>query len=92
MHVGSILINGRATIGKDCSIHINTAIVAGGPKDEVPSIGNGVCIGVGAVVIGGIEIQENSTIGANAVVTKSIREPNVTIAGIPAKILNIKMR
>ena len=88
MHVGPVLINGRATLGEDCSIHINTAIVAGGALDEVPSVGNRVCIGVGAVLIGGIHISDDTVIGANAVCTKSVEETGVTVAGVPAKILN----
>ncbi len=90
MHLGPVLINGRATIGKDCSIHINTAIVAGGADDETPVIGDKVVIGVGAVLLGGIRIFDNSTIGANAVVNKTLAESNVTIAGVPAKILKKK--
>ena len=30
MHIGPILINEKATIGKNCAFHINTAVVAGG--------------------------------------------------------------
>lgn len=88
MHVGPVLINGRATVGENCSIHINTALVAGGPSDETPTIGNGVAIGVGAVIIGGVHVADNSWIGANAVVTKSVNEPNVAIAGVPARVLH----
>ncbi len=91
MHVGPVLINGRATLGENCSIHINTAIIAGGPDDGAPSIGNNVVIGVGAVIIGSIKIGDYSTIGANAVVTKSFDQGNITIAGVPAKMLHRKM-
>lgn len=90
MHVGPVLINGRATVGEDCSIHINTSLVAGGSKDDVPTIGKRCVIGVGAVVIGGVNIADDTIIGANAVVTKSIEEGKITIAGIPAKVLSKK--
>ena len=61
-----------------------------GPKDwllEATSIGNGVSIGSGAVIMCGIDIGENSLIGAGAVVTKSVRK-NATVAGIPARLLS----
>ncbi len=85
MHLGPILVNGNAIIGKNCAFHINTALVASGMFDDAPIIGDGVVIGVGAVVIGGVTIANNIAIGANAVVTKSFLEENIAIAGIPAK-------
>ena len=85
MHLGPILINSNATLGENVCMHINTAIVAGGTNDEVPTIGNGVVIGVGAVVLGGIRIADNIAIGANAVVNKDFLEENIAIAGVPAK-------
>ena len=84
MHVGPILLNSKVTVGKDCSIHINTALVAGGTTDDVPILGNGIVIGIGAVVLGGIYIANNVAIGANAVVTKDINEENIAVAGAPA--------
>ena len=55
----------------------------------VPKIGNDVYIAKGAIVIGGISIGNNVTIGANAVVTKPVPD-NAIVAGVPAKILRIK--
>lgn len=85
MHVGPILINGSADIGKDLSIHINTSIVAGGKTDNAAIIGDNVIISVGAVVVGGIKIANNVVVGANAVVTRDVNCQEVTIAGVPAK-------
>lgn len=85
MHLGPILMNCRAVIGKNCTVHINTSIVADGTSDEVPTIGDGVLIGVGAVILGGVTIANNIAIGANAVVNKSFLEENIAIAGVPAK-------
>jgi len=85
MHIGPILINSKAQIGKNCSIHINTSIVAGGSNDGVPIMGDHIVIGVGAVILGDIKIADYIAIGANAVVNKSFSEENITIAGVPAK-------
>lgn len=85
MHVGSILINGKSRLGKDCSLHINTAIVAGGVSRGAPHLGDGVVVGVGAVILGPIHIANNVAIGANSVVNKSVQEENIAVAGVPAK-------
>lgn len=85
--MGSILINDRASIGKDASLHINTAIVAGGTDHNAPQIGNGVVVGVGAVILGDITVADRTAIGANAVVNKSVAEEDVTVAGVPARII-----
>lgn len=85
MHLGSILINKNARLGEDVSIHINTAIVAHGLSNQVPTIGNRVVIGVGSTILGGIEIADGIAIGANSVVNKSFLEGDIAIAGVPAK-------
>lgn len=85
MHLGPILINSRATVGQDCTLHINTGIVAGGTNDGVPTLGNGVIVGIGAVVLGEVTIEDYVAIGANAVVNKSVLEENIAVAGVPAK-------
>lgn len=84
MHVGPVLINGRATVGKDCSFHINTALVAGGINEGVPNLADGVIVGIGAVILGGINIASNVAIGANAVVNKDVNEEDIAVAGVPA--------
>ena len=85
MHVGPVLINGNDTVGKDCVFHINTALVAGGTNDGVPCLEEGVIVGIGAVLLGNIQVKRNVAIGANAVVNKSIEEENIAVAGVPAK-------
>lgn len=85
-HYGSIIINGKAIIGENCQLHGNNCIGNKGlmHDDEVPTIGNNVDIGVGAVVLGKVYVADDIKIGANAVVTKSFYEKGITIAGIPA--------
>lgn len=43
----------------------------------------------GSIIFGGITIGNNVTIGANAVVSKSVPD-NAVVAGVPAKVLRIK--
>lgn len=85
MHLGSILTNGGVKMGEDVSLHINTSFVAKGTSDDAPTIGNGCVVGVGAVVMGGVQVADYVAIGANSVVCKDIREENIAVAGAPAK-------
>lgn len=85
MHLGPILTNGEVRVGENCSVHINTSFVAGGRNDGVPQIGSDCVIGVGAVILGAITIADGIAIGANAVVNKSFTEPDIAIAGVPAR-------
>ena len=47
--------------------------------------GNNVYIGTDARILGDVTIEDNVMIGANAVVTKSITESGITVAGILAR-------
>ena len=85
MHLGPILMNGHVTIGENCCLHFNTGVVAGGTDDGVPTLGDNVIVGFGAVILGGIHLADGIAVGANAVVNKDFLEPDITIAGIPAR-------
>ena len=49
-----------------------------------PIVGDGVIIGVGAKVLGGLTLGHGSVVGANAVVLKNV-PPGYVAIGIPAK-------
>ncbi|MBC5995848.1 serine acetyltransferase [Romboutsia ilealis] len=72
----NVIIYHQATIGSDKT-----------GNDGAPTIGNNVFIGVGAKVLGSIQISDDVKIGANSVVLKDIPK-NSTAVGIPAKIIN----
>ncbi|MBN2765661.1 MAG: serine acetyltransferase [Paludibacteraceae bacterium] len=86
VHHGTIVVSNLARVGKNCRIHPSTCI---GEYNGAPVIGNNVYIGPGAKIFGQIHIGNNVAIGANAVVNKDIPD-NVTIGGIPAKIISYK--
>ncbi|MFD1771630.1 serine O-acetyltransferase [Sphingobacterium suaedae] len=88
-HYGSVIVNPKARIGKNCTVHGNCCIGSKGTLvEEAPRIGDQVDIGQGAQVLGNITIADGVKIGAGAVVVHSVPEPNVTVVGIPAKITN----
>lgn len=97
IHYGLIIVNSDARIGKNCRIHAGVNIGAsakfkakGDTKSYSPTIGDNCYIGPGAKLFGPITIGSNCVIGANAVVNKNFHRDNITIAGIPAKIISEK--
>lgn len=84
-HVGPILMNAHVTVGERCCFHFNTAVVAGGTDNGVPTLGDGIVVGLGAVILGGVTLADGIAVGANAVVNKSFLEPDITVAGAPAR-------
>lgn len=88
-HAGNIVVNPRARIGKNCVLHGDNCIGNNGKDVECPRIGDNVRIGVGAKIIGNIEIANNVTIAAGAVVISSCTQENAVLAGVPAKCVKI---
>lgn len=82
-HYGTLVVNQKARIGKNCRIHVGVNI---GNQNGAPVIGDNVYIGPGVKIFGPITIGNNVVIGANAVVNRSFPD-NVVIAGVPAKII-----
>ena len=85
-HHGVIIINENVKVGKNAVLHGDNCIgndgTAGG---KVPAIGDGLDLGIGAKLIGDITLGNNVTVGANAVVTRSFANDNITLIGIPAR-------
>lgn len=93
---------GGVTIGDHVSIaHATTILTAehGFSDPAVPiqlqpvtyepvTIGNNVWIGARAIILAGVSLAEGTIVGAGAVVTKSVEQPNWTVAGVPAKRLH----
>ena len=89
-HFGGIVFHSDVKMGEYCSIGPGVLIGTRGLGNKgVPVIGNNVYIGVGAKVLGGINIGDNAKIGANAVVVTDVPAGG-TAVGIPARIVQRK--
>lgn len=84
LHPVGVVINSKVRGGEN--VAIESGVVIGDEKGLAPIIGNNVFIGSGAKIIGNVIIGNDVKIGANAVVTKDVPN-NVTVVGIPAKII-----
>jgi serine O-acetyltransferase len=50
-----------------------------------PTLGDGVTVGAGAVVLGPVTVGECAQIGANAVVVKDV-PPHAVVVGVPGQV------
>lgn len=90
-HRGPVIINPYARVGKNCRIHSCVNIgTAAGTQDQAPIIGDNCYLGPGAKLFGAIKIANGTAIAAQAVVHRSCEEENVTLGGIPARIISRK--
>ncbi len=94
-HGDGVVIGETSHIGDDVTLY--QAVTLGGIAPSIdshtqvnqkrhPTLENGVIVGSGAQVLGGITVGEGARIGANAVVTKDV-PAGVTAVGIPARIV-----
>ncbi len=87
-HATGFVVGETAVIGDNVSILQDVTLGGTGKaeEDRHPKIGNGVLIGAGAIVLGNIRVNDCARIGAGSVVVKDVPY-NVTVAGVPAKII-----
>lgn len=87
-HLGPIIVNGHAKVGKNCRIHPFTTIGIDGRGDKVAVVGDDVYLSNGCKLIGDIEIGNGIVVAAGAVVTKSFTEENAVVGGVPARVIS----
>jgi serine O-acetyltransferase len=87
-HATGIVIGETAVVDDDVSMLHGVTLGGTGKEmgDRHPKIRRGVLLGVGAKVLGNIEVGEYSRVGAGSVVLKDV-PPNCTVAGVPAKVI-----
>ena len=74
-----LLWGGKNEIGNYSVLHTCVVISGNGKK-----IGDALYVGTGAKITGKIFLGNSVSIGANSVVTNSIKENNVLVVGVPA--------
>jgi serine O-acetyltransferase len=87
-HATGIVIGETAIVEDDVSMLHGVTLGGTGKSsgDRHPKIRKGVLLSAGCKIIGNIEVGTNAKVGAGSVVLEDV-PPNVTVAGVPAKIV-----
>ena len=87
-HGMGVVIGETAEVGDNVTLY--HGVTLGGTSLEKgkrhPTLGDRVVVGAGAKILGAITIGDDSRIGANAVVVKSV-PPNSVVIGVPGQIV-----
>ena len=88
-HGMGVVIGETAEVGADVTLYHGATL--GGTSlnkgKRHPTVGDRVVVGAGAKILGAITIGNDSRIGANAVVVKSV-PPNSVVVGVPGQIIS----
>lgn len=87
-HATGLVVGATAVIGDNVSILHGVTLGGTGKEsgDRHPKIGSGVLLGAGATVLGNIAVGNCSRVAAGSLVVKAV-PPNVTVAGVPARVV-----
>ncbi|MCL2116569.1 MAG: serine O-acetyltransferase [Methanobrevibacter sp.] len=92
-HGMAVVIGETSEIGDDVLLY--QGVVLGGTSSVTekrhPTVGNGVVIGSGALIIGNITLGNGSKVGAGSVVLKNV-PVGATVVGVPGKIVHEKRK
>lgn len=83
-HGVGIVVGGTTVIGTDCTILQGVTFgEARFDTDACPRVGDGVTLGAGAKLLGGISIGDRASVGAGAVVLEDVPPGHIAV-GVPA--------
>ncbi|HET7681595.1 MAG TPA: serine O-acetyltransferase [Xanthobacteraceae bacterium] len=87
-HATGVVVGETAVIEDDVSMLHGVTLGGTGKEheDRHPKIRRGVMLGAGAKILGNIEVGECARVAAGSVVVKPVPR-NVTVAGVPAKVV-----
>ena len=84
VHSYGVVINSSVRGGAD--VKLEHLVTIGAEKGQAPVLGDGVFVGAGAKILGGVRIGSHAKIGANAVVVDSVPD-GATVVGAPARVV-----
>lgn len=88
-HPTGVVVHPEAVVGVNCCLFQGVTLGTG-RRPGVPRLGDGVEVGAGAKILGGVVIGEGARVGANAVVLSDV-PPRWTAVGAPARSFTPKL-
>jgi serine acetyltransferase len=85
-HGVGLVVHQQAVIGSGCTLRNGVTIGERPPREGVPVLGDGVDVGVNAVILGPVTIGKGSVVGAGSVVIQSADAGSI-VAGNPARLI-----
>ena len=86
-----VVVHRRALVGSGVMICQQVTIGGAARSRGVPFIGNDVYLGAGCKILGDVSVGDDSVVGANAVVAKSV-PPGSVVVGNPGRIIRTGVR
>lgn len=80
------VVHYKARIGTGVTLYHGVTLGVSGPSQDAPTLEDGVYVGTGACILGGVTVAAGAKIGANSVVLSDV-PAGATAVGAPAKTL-----
>jgi serine O-acetyltransferase len=91
---GGYIVIGSVQIGRNCNIHQGvtlgervSTLEYRTSKPPLPTLGDRVWVGPGAVVAGDVAIGDDASVGANSLVVRDV-PPRGVVLGVPARLVS----
>lgn len=89
-HGSALVVNPKVRIGRNCVLlhQVTLGTIGDGLEAGVPTIEDGVNIGVGAKVLGALTVGKGARIGAASLILKDVK-PGSVVVGNPMRVLRM---
>jgi serine O-acetyltransferase len=88
---GGYIVIGPVRMGRNCEIYQGVTLGVRGSTGQlrsgVPTLGDRVWVGPGAVIAGGVTVGDDASVGANSLLVRDV-PPRGVVLGVPARLVS----